>query len=283
MIDYFLPTAAKTVRLEVFDAQQNMVRAFSSEDHPVEELSTPKYLPVAERWFSKPEVLAKTAGMHRFVWNLTWGSSGGPSADEDSEYRNPSGPKVVPGIYKVRLTVDGKTQEQSLKVIMDPRSPATPEVLEKQLRLGRQIFAETIVARRGQAEIGSVQKQFAAVQKQPGTQSEPLKSALTEAQSEIRKILMSKERAVGAGAGLQDAYTGLASALRVVENGDRAVPSQAISVYEESSLQVKARVEEWGQFKQVRLAKLNQQLREANMKPIAIAEIERQVEILMSR
>jgi photosystem II stability/assembly factor-like uncharacterized protein len=285
MIDYFLPSPASAVRLEVFDAQQNLVRKFSSEDHPAEEQSTPKYLPlpVAERWFTKPEVLEKAAGMHRFVWNLTWGSSGGPSADEEAEYRNPSGPKAVPGIYQVRLTVDGKTQTQSLKVVMDPRSPATPEVLTQQLELGQRIFGETIEARRALAEISSVQKQLADIQQKLGAQSAQLKSALAEAQSGVGKILTNKERAVDEGPGLQDAYTGLASALRVVENGDRAVPSQAIAVYKESSQQVKARIAEWARFKQTRLAQLNQKLRDANFAPIAIAEIEQRVEFLMSR
>ena len=285
MIDYFLQSPASAVRLEVFDAQQNLVRKFSSDDR-----STPKHppLPVAERWFPKPEVLEKTAGMHRFVWNLTWGSSGGPSADEDAEYRNPSGPKAVPGIYQVRLTVDGKMQNQSLKVIMDPRSPATSEVLAQQLQMGRQIFGETIAARRALTEIGSVQKQLADMQQKLGqqklgAQSAQLKSALAEAQSAIGKILTNKEHAADEGPGLQDAYTGLASALRVVEGGDRAVPSQAIAVYQESSQQVKARIAEWARFKQTRLAQLNQQLREANLTPIAIAESERQVEFPMSR
>jgi hypothetical protein len=61
------------------------------------------------------------------------------------------------------------------------------------------------------------------------------------------------------------------------------VPSQAIAVYRESSQQVKARIAEWIQFKQTKLAQLNQQLREANFAPIAIAEIEQQVEFLISR
>jgi len=280
MIDYFLPSPASAVRLEVFDEQQNLVRSFSSEDprpakHPP--------LPVAERWFSKPEALEKTAGMHRFVWNLAWSSSGGPSADEEAEYRNPSGPRIVPGIYQVRLTVDEKTQHQSLKVIMDPRSPATPEVLTQQLQLGRQIFGETVEARRALAEIGSVQKQLADIQQKLGAQSEQLKSALADAQSAIGKILTNKEHAAAEGPGLQDAYTGLASALRVGEGGDRAVPSQAIEVYRESSEQVKARIVEWARFKQTGLAQLNQRLREANFAPIAIAEIEEQVQFLMSR
>ncbi len=276
MIDYFLPSPASAVRLEVFDAQQNLVRKFSSEDHSSGDQRTAKHppLPVAERWFPKPEVLEKTAGMHRFVWNLTWGSSGGPSADEEAEYRNPSGPKAVPGIYQVRLTVDGKTQDQSLKVIMDPRSPATSEVLTQQLQLGRQMFGETIEARRALAEIVSVQKQLADIQQKLGqqklgAQSAQLNSALAEAQSGIGKILTNKQHAAEESPGLQDAYTGLASALRVVEGGDRAVPSQAIAVYKESSEQVKVRIAEWARFKQTRLPQLNQQLREASFAPIA--------------
>ncbi|MGP8176137.1 MAG: WD40/YVTN/BNR-like repeat-containing protein, partial [Terracidiphilus sp.] len=288
VIDYFLPSTVGSVRLEIFDAQQNLVRRFSSEDASGGQ-RTPKHrpLPIAERWFPKPEVIEKTAGMHRFVWNLAWGSSGGPDVDEDSEYRNPSGPKVVPGIYQVRLTVDGRTQEQSLKVIMDPRSAATAEVLAQQLQLGQQIFGETIEARRALAEIGSVQKQLADIQQKlgqqkQGAQSAQLKSALTEVQSEIGKILTNKEHAAAKGPGLQDAYTGLASALRVVEYGERAVPSQAIAVYRESSQQVKARIAEWAGFKQTKLAQLNQQLREANFAPIAISAIEEEVEFMVS-
>ena len=300
MMDYFFPSPASEVRLEVFDAEQNLVRKFSSErsssqDHSRGNQSSQgqetwkhQPLPVAGRWFPKPEVLERTAGMHRFVWNLTWGSSGGPNADEDADYHNPTGPKVVPGMYEVRLTVDGKTQSQSLKLIMDPRSPATSEILTQQFQLGKQVFGETIEARRTLAEINSVQKQLTDLQQKLdqqklGSQSAQLKSALAEVQSGISRILTNKEHAAGEGPGLQDAYTGLASTLRVVESGDRAVPSQAIAVYNESSPQVKARIAGWVRFKQTRLAQLNQQLHEANLAPIAIAEIEQQVEFLISR
>jgi len=289
MIDYFLPSPAHTLQLEIFDAQQNLVRRFSSEGHSSEERIPTKYLPlpIAERWFTKPEVLEKTAGMHRFLWNLTWGSSGGPTDDEDAEYHRPSGPKATPGIYQVRLTVDGKPQNQPLTVIMDPRSSATPEVLEKQLQLGQQVFAETVEPRRALAEMGSVQKQLADIQEKlkqekPETQDAQLKSVLTDAQSAIARIVMNKEHAAEEGPGLQDAYYGLVSALRVVESGDRAVPSQAIAVYQESSPQAKIRIAEWTRFKQMGLAQLNQRLREANLAPIAIAEIEREVEFRTS-
>jgi photosystem II stability/assembly factor-like uncharacterized protein len=291
MLDYFLPSAASVVRLEIIDAQQNVVRTFSSErrspaiagnrspgSKPAQGQETWKHqpLPVAERWFPKPDMLEKMTGMHRFVWDLKWGSSGGPAADEDADYRNPSGPKVAPGTFQVRLTVDGKTQTQPLKVVMDPRSPATPDILTQQFELGKQIFGETREARRTLSEISSVQKQLGDVQQKlrqerSETRNTQLEAALTEAQSGVGKILRNKEQAP-AGPGLQDAFTGLASALRAVESGDRAVPAQAIAVYKESSQPAKTRIAEWAQFKQTRLAQLNQQLRAANLAPIAIAE-----------
>jgi hypothetical protein len=221
--------------------------------------------------------------MHRFVWNLTWNSSGGPTADEEAAFHNPSGPKAVPGIYQVRLTVDGEVQSQPLRVVMDPRSSATPQVLQQQVQLGNQIFAETMDARRALVEINSVQKQLADAQRGPGEQSPELKAALAEAQSEIAKILVKSTNDSEPPAGLQYAYKDLASVLRVVERGDRAAPSQAIAVYKESSQKVKTAIGEWSAFKREGLPRLNQRLQETGFSPIALSEIVQEVEFLMSR
>ena len=278
IIDYFLKSATP-VTLEIFDAQQKRVSKFSSEDRLPEKHPA---LPIAERWFPKPEVLETNPGMHRFVWDLRWGSSGGPSVDEESEYRSPSGPKVVPGNYSVSLTVNGKLQTQPLIVMMDPRSSATPEILRKQLQLGQQIFAETLEARRALAEIASLQKQLADREQKIGETNPEIKSALADAQSEISKI-QAKPGTVGQASGLEAAFADMASALRVVESGDRAVPAQAIAVYNESSQRAKIAIGEWNEFKTTKLRRLNQKLSEAKLAPITISEIEREVQFLMSR
>jgi photosystem II stability/assembly factor-like uncharacterized protein len=280
IVDYYLKSGASSVTLEIFDTQKKLVRRFSSEDKHSEKHPP---LPIAERWFPKPEFLETTAEMHRFVWNLTWGS-GEPAGDEASESRNLSGPKVVPGIYQVRLTVDGRTQEQRLKVIMDPRSPASLEVLQQQLQLGQQIFAEAREARRTLAEINSVQKQLAEVDQKLGEKKSALKSALADAQSELSGILIGKQVTHQPPAGgLQNGSGELASALRVVESGDRAVPSQAIALFQESSQRVKEGIAEWSKFKQTKLPQLNQKLSDESVAPIAISEIEKEVQFLMSR
>ena len=79
------------------------------------------------------------------------------------------------------------------------------------------------------------------------------------------------------------ALTNLAAALHVVESGDRAVPSQAIEVYKESSQGVKAGIAAWTSFKQTKLPQLNRKLTEGGFVPIEISEIEQEVEYLMSR
>jgi photosystem II stability/assembly factor-like uncharacterized protein len=280
-IDYFLKAEAGNVVLEIFDSQHKLVRKFSSEDKHGEKHPP---VPIAERWFPKPEVLLSNPGTHRFMWNLRWGNSGEPSPDDESEFRNPSGPRVVPGNYTVKLTVDGKPpQTQQFKVVMDPRSPATPEILQRQSELGQQIFSETLEARRALAEINSVQKQLADIERKLGEQNQTLKSAVANVRSGIAEILSNKDSKQHQPAGLQDGYSEMVSALHVVEGGDRAVPAQAIDVYEESSQSVKIGIAKWTKFKETNLSQLNQKLREGNLPPIAISEIEQEVEFLISR
>ncbi len=271
ILDHCLKTAANQVKIEIFDAKQNLVRSFSSEDST--QLKGPP-LPVAERWLPKPQVVDKTAGMHRFVWDLSWGSSGSREVDvaDEDEHSVPRSPRAVPGAYQVRLTVDGKTWTQPLNIAMDPRSEATPRELEQQFRLAMQIFAEAVLSRQALSEIRSVRKQLSALE--PRLNAADLKGSVSQVEAEIGGILKGSGSSSGGAIGLETASTGLASALRVVEGGDRAVPSQAIALYQESSQAAKLRIADWNELKTSRLEQVNQQLRQANLTPIATVQIE---------
>jgi DNA repair exonuclease SbcCD ATPase subunit len=166
---------------------------------------------------------------------------------------------------------------------MDPRSGATPETLRQQLEIGQQMFAETLEARRALAEIASLQKQLADLANKLGESNSAIKVLLADAQAELSKIVTNPETTSGQPGGLQDAFAELASALRVAESGDRAVPAQAIAVYDQSSQRIKAAIAKWSEFKTTKLPKLNQKLQAANLAPITISEIEQEVEVLMSR
>jgi hypothetical protein len=182
-------------------------------------------------------------------------------------------------LYQVRLTIDGKTLAQPLKIVMDPRSPAAPRDLDQQLELGRQIFAEAMSSRQALAEVRSVQKQLSDLEQKLGADHADLKSTVSQLEIEIRRILAGGEDSPTNAVGLENVSAGLTSALAVVESGDRAVPSQAIALYRESSQALKLRIADWKQLKSTRLPQLNQQLRQKNMAPVAISEIAEEVDL----
>ena len=259
IIDYFLQSPAKDVKLEIVDAKRNLTRTFSF-GVPGEQKRPP--LPIADRWLPKPQLLETSPGMHRFVWDLRW------DADQENEYGAPRAPRAVAGTYQVRLTVDGKTVTQPLVIVMDPRCPASAQELERQLELGLRIYADVRESRRILAEVNSAQKQLSDLQsglKEHGG----LEVSLIDAGDSIKKILGGSEVPPRI-TGLETANSGLGAALRVVESGDRAVPAQALDVYQSSRAAMEIAVESWNSFKTKQLPQINQQLRQANLPPITI-------------
>ena len=83
--------------------------------------------------------------------------------------------------------------------------------------------------------------------------------------------------------GLAKANIGLDSALSVVESGDRTIPSQALELYRQSRETMNQRVDQWHTLKNSQLPQLNRQLRKANMQPIQLSSIEREVFYQMTR
>lgn len=124
VIDYYLKsTPSGRVTIEILDAAGEVFRRYSSED-PVQQpdLQTLNVQPV---WRPAPPVLPKSAGMHRWVWDLRPTPTGerrrpggGAGGFEERSQLN----LASPGMYTVRLTVDGKSYTQPLRVKLDPRT-----------------------------------------------------------------------------------------------------------------------------------------------------------------
>jgi len=64
----------------------------------------------------------------------------GFDATFEPENHGVSSEDSVPGTYRVRLTVGGVTQTQSLRVIIDPRAHVSPVVLAGQLATAKKIW-----------------------------------------------------------------------------------------------------------------------------------------------
>jgi photosystem II stability/assembly factor-like uncharacterized protein len=144
VIDYWLKAAVASVVIEIRDAGGRVVRRQTSEeksDPPRDEGNVPRY------WIRPPRLLARTAGMHRVVWDLRfappktdafWFSI---AATPGNTPRGPAGPWAMPGGYTVRLTAGGQTLTQPLLVRMDPRVKTASSGLDQQFKLSMRLYA----------------------------------------------------------------------------------------------------------------------------------------------
>lgn len=282
ILDYVLKSPAKAVTLTITDSDGKVVRHFSSAQ-PVPPM--PKMVPVAERWFPASQRLETTPGMHRFLWDLAWGSSslggGGLDSAGDAAPRQ-HGPRVVPGTYEVKLTVDGQSYTQPLIVAMDPRCTATKAILERQQSLGLTMYRDSLKSRQALAEIQSVQKELNELS--PSAAANPeISRRIAALKTSIGHILRGTGGSSNSTPGLFGANMGLLASLSVVESGDREVPDQAIQLYRQSSAAVAQRASEWSKLKSTDLLQLNQLLQKAGARPIQVSLIEREVFYQMTR
>ena len=137
IIDYYLKAAASEgteVRLEIIDSQGKTIREFSN--HPI--AGTLETEDGAEPLFPP---LPTKAGMNRFVWDLRYDPIPQIPNHSAGDIYDPGllGPKVVPGTYKVRLSVGKSSQEASFEMKLDPRMHVPQADLEKQLDLALKV------------------------------------------------------------------------------------------------------------------------------------------------
>ncbi len=257
IIDYTLNSAAKQVTLDVFDSDNKLVRHVSSNQKP------PSYppLPIAKRWFPKPSILETSPGMHRYVWDLHWGGSPeSTDPDEEEGYGAPRPPRVTPGSYTLKLTVDGKSFTQPLQVTMDPRSTTTAAILAQQQKLGLQIYAEAAAAGKALAEMNAVTKKLARIKPQIEGSQAALMPQIVAVEAAMKAIKSGTPGAPGTISGLASASSALGSALRVVESGDRTAPSQALEVYQLAVAAARTGLIDWQKLQSGTLAELNRSL-----------------------
>jgi len=262
ILDYVLPAQANEVTLTIFDRYKRLVRRFSSTDNEAGKRSPPA---VAERWFPKPQRIENTAGMHRFVWDLRWRYSGNPVADNESGSAAPKGPRVPPGNYEVKLTVDGKSFTRQLTVRMDPRSSASISLLEEQFRLGVEILEHSLKSRAAVAEITSVQSELADLKPDQMAQHPALLAQVADFKALMRQILAGDGDKLPDIDGLISANSGLDAALNAVEGGNRAVPAQVLTLYQQSRQEAEKQITAWAAAKKTKLTTLNAALWKAGL------------------
>ncbi len=125
-LDYYLAGEPRTpVTIEIRAKDGSLMRRWSSADKP--QTIDPKTLDVVPSWISPPPVPSARSGAQRFTWNL--------------RVHDDRGVWAPPGVYTVKLGVNGKTYVRNAVVLRDPRVAATDADLQAQYRLARAIEA----------------------------------------------------------------------------------------------------------------------------------------------
>jgi photosystem II stability/assembly factor-like uncharacterized protein len=133
-IDISLKVDAKTaVVIEILDASNKLIRTISSTDtlYAIPPVNIPLY------WIRPQQIISAKAGAQRILWDMRYAPLNEPvsfpmTAVKHNTAPEPTAPWVMPGMYKVRLKVNGQTIEQPLQVVMDPRVKTSTKDLQRQ-------------------------------------------------------------------------------------------------------------------------------------------------------
>jgi photosystem II stability/assembly factor-like uncharacterized protein len=144
VLDYYLPSNASNVSIEILDSRGHLVRRYTNHDAapPIDpQITVPTY------WVRIPQPPGASAGMHRFLWDYRYADPLAVSHDypisaiyHDTP-RTPQGVLALPGTYTVRLTVDGHVRRQTLRLLMDPRINLSSAALAAQFSLASRIVS----------------------------------------------------------------------------------------------------------------------------------------------
>ncbi|HBY58738.1 MAG TPA: hypothetical protein DEH78_02875, partial [Solibacterales bacterium] len=157
-IYYFLKEPTKgEIKIEILDAANQVIRTLSSK--PETPTGSSDNLAMALE-AAKRAALPNEAGLNRGLWDLHYrGSEMILNAKVDmGDARR--GPLALPGAYTVRMTVDGKTFTQPLRVSADPRETVSPADREAQFRLSLEMRDSITRITKIVNDIRSIRKQL---------------------------------------------------------------------------------------------------------------------------
>jgi photosystem II stability/assembly factor-like uncharacterized protein len=147
-------------------------------------------------------------GINRAAWNLRYD---GPKRlnflpppegldDQDFFFDPSTGPNALPGTYKVTVTVQGKTETQTVNVETDPRFKLDPTAMQAQLKLAMELRDEVSALHEALNRLNSLHKQITSLQEmltsdegQEGATNVSYRPVLEEARALDKKILAMQE------------------------------------------------------------------------------------------
>ncbi len=232
MVDYVLPAGAEgVVTLEILDESGKLVRRFASDDAEVK-LEARVYF--TDRFLGPAPRLGTGPGHHRFVWNLRRERPRALAYDFSIAALPgrptpllPEGAFVLPGNYLLRLSAGGKTSEQKLEVLLDPRVRVAAGELEELLAFQQEV----------EAAIAKSTQLAAARRSAVARLGELASSKASGSKKRIEKALAKNEKLVSAPEedpeGANEALAALAGDLESIDAAPTAAQRQVFALYAE--------------------------------------------------
>jgi photosystem II stability/assembly factor-like uncharacterized protein len=280
IIDYSLNEDSRgEVKLEIFDAQNHLVRRYSSTDQPkpVDKIAAENPIPMY--WIRPQQILSSEAGFHRFVWDLHYAPPDSLNHEFpiSAIYRNtpelPLGVIALPGRYVVKLTVNGKSQEQPLTLRMDPRIKTPAAELRAQFALETGAVRGMNQSFKLLARVRSVHEQIS--ERSTETGNSPLSASLSSLAKKVAELEGSAASSffgVPASGKRPENFSTLnqhfGKLLAVADSADSAPSSQAQSVYREEVEAVQNLEAQWTLIRNHDIPELNSKLVKAGKTPI---------------
>jgi hypothetical protein len=215
-------------------------------------------------------------GLNRFVWDTRY-----PDAVRfpgmilwAGETR---GPKVIPGTYQVKLTVDGNTLTQTFDIKPDPRLNTTPADYAKQLELSLKIRDKLTETHSAIIQIRDVKRQVEDLSKRLAGQ--PNFKVINDAGTTLNKNLTTIEEALyqTKNQSNQDPLNfpirlnnKLAALGGVVGGPESAPTAQSYAVYDEVVREIDVNLQKLAQLMKTDVPAFNQLVKEQNVPAVVI-------------
>jgi hypothetical protein len=265
IVDYNLPRDVQgVVTLEVLDSAGKVLRKYSSDDPVIPAADALRSELIPAYWPKIEGPLPKTAGMHRWVWDLRATAPAATHADYPISavpHRTPlapQGPLVLRGTYTVRLTAEGKSETAPLVVKMDPRVHASAAELESLHTEQVKLAAALDALASADLEAHSVEEQAAA---------SPSASRFAAARAALQVLLDGSKKEKEAP-GLDDVAEEAAGLYAQMDSADAAPTAAQRAAAAEVEAEAAEVLPGWEQFKQKELPAMNLQLRQSHQAEI---------------
>jgi photosystem II stability/assembly factor-like uncharacterized protein len=288
ILDYYLGSEPSgEIKMEIFDAQNRLVRTLSSRPAPPFNEPLP---PVPNYWLRQGHALTTIPGANRTNWDLRYDDPPALSHNwgqvmaaiyQDTPY-TPQGALALPGVYTVKLTVNGKTSAQTLTVHEDPRigeSPAVIAGLRAQFDLEQKTAAGMVSSNAGYNQASQLRNRLKDLTSQ---QLPPAVAQAVSAADAKMAPVQGQLSAAASGPYGVPAYTGnpgftgvngaFAGLMVIVEyESDRAPVDAQVKAFHDYCTDLNANLALWRTINKVDVPALNEVLGKNNLQPLAPA------------